>query len=73
MWSVFIMKDVDIVHFADDNTLYKAAHNITNLVEDLEDSARSIFNWFANNQMQRNATRPHALLSRNGKAITEVD
>ena len=37
--------------FADDKTFYKSPHNITNLVEDLEDSARPIFKWFANNQM----------------------
>ena len=29
----FIMKDVDIVSFADDGTLYMLASNITNLVE----------------------------------------
>ena len=37
------MKDVDKVSFADDNTPYMSANNKTNLVEYLEDSARSIF------------------------------
>ena len=48
----FIMKDVEIVSFADDNTPYMSANNITNLVDDLEDSTHSIFKWFANNKMQ---------------------
>ena len=47
--------------------------NITNLVEDLKDSARSLFKWFLNNQMQRNATNFHVLLSPNEKVITKVD
>ena len=48
----FIMKDVEIVSFADDNTPYMSANNITNLVDDLEDSTHSVFKWFANNKMQ---------------------
>ena len=35
----FIMKDVDAVSFADDNTPYKSASNFTNLNENLGDSA----------------------------------
>ena len=59
-----MMKEVDIVSFAVDNTPYTSANNITGLVEDLEASARSIHKWFANNQMQGNATKCHVLLSR---------
>ena len=68
--TVFIVKVVDIVSFADDNTLYKWANNNTNLIEDLEDSAHFIFNWFANNKMQGNASKCHVLLSTNEKVIT---
>ena len=67
------MKVVDIVSFADDNTLYMWANNNTNLVEDLEDSAHFIFNWFANNKMQGNASECHVLLSTNEKVITWAD
>ena len=47
----FIMKNVDVVSFADDNTPYMLASNFTNPAENLEDSACLIFKWFANNQM----------------------
>lgn len=43
------------------NTLYMSANNSANLAEDLEDSARSIFNWIANNKMQGNVTKCHVL------------
>ena len=39
----FIMKDVDIASFADDNTPYLSANDNTSLVKTLEDSACSIF------------------------------
>ena len=55
------MKDVDIVSFEDDNTSYLPANKITNLVKNLQDSAHSIFMWFANNQMQENTTKCHVL------------
>ena len=34
------------------------------LPKDLECSARSIYKWFENSQMQENATKSHVLLSR---------
>ena len=55
------------------NTLYMSANNIINLEEDLLDSARSIFKWFANNQMHGSPTRYHVLLSTNKKASKKVD
>ena len=67
------MKDVDIVIFADDNTLFMTADNITDLVENLEDFMRSVFTRFANNQRERNTTKCHFLLSTNEKVIAKVD
>ena len=69
----FIMKDVDIVIFADDNTLFMTADNITDLVENLEDFTRSVFTRFAKNQRERNTTKCHFLLSTNEKVIAKVD
>ena len=45
----FIMKDVEIANFANDNTLYMSAENNINLLEALENSVSDIFKWFANN------------------------
>ena len=69
----FIMKDVDIASFADDNTTYLSANDNTSLVKTLEDSACSIFKWFKNNQMQGNADKCYVLLSTNEKIVTKVD
>ena len=48
---------------------YMSANNITNLVQNLEDSSSSIFN----NQIQRNVRKCHILLSTNEKFITKAD
>ena len=66
------MKDNDIVSFADGNTPYMSANNITNLIEGLQDSAPSIFKWFANNQMQQNEAKCRVSLSTNEKVIPKV-
>ena len=39
------------------------SNNITNLAKNLEDSSCSLFKWFAYNQIQRNTTKCHVLLS----------
>ena len=39
----------------------------------MENSARSIFKWFANNQMQGNKTKNHVLLNTNEKIIEKVE
>ena len=55
------------------NTLYMSANNSANLAEDLEDSARSIFKCFVNNQFQANRTWCHFSLSTNEKVSAKVD
>ena len=45
----FIIKDVEIVGFADDNTPYMSVVNITDLVENLKYSAGSFQKQFPNN------------------------
>ena len=69
----FIMNDVDIVSFADDNTPYVSANDTPSLVKALEDAANSIFKWFKDNQMQGNAGKCHILLSTKEEVVTKVD
>lgn len=40
-----------------------SSNNTTNLAKNLEDCSCSFFKWFAYNQMQRNTTKCHVLLS----------
>ena len=69
----FIMNDVDIASFADDNTPYLSANDLPSLIKALEDAASSIFKWFKDNQMQANAGKCHILLSTKEKVLTKVD
>ena len=50
------MRDINMVNSEDDNTSYMSANNMTNLIENLEDSANFIVKWRASNQMERCAT-----------------
>ena len=67
------MKDINMVNSEDDNTSYMSANNMTNLIENLEDSANFIVKWRASNQMKRCATKYHILLSTTEEVITNVD
>ena len=67
-----IVKNVDIVSFADDSILDMLA-NIINVVEKLGYSGSSFFKCLANNRMQKNANKFHALLSTVEKVITKIN
>ena len=65
-----MMKDVQRVSFAVDDTPYMSANNITNLFEDLEDSARSLLSGLQIINA-RECNKFHALLRTNEKTIAK--
>ena len=59
-----IVDDIDIVNYADDNTIYKEHENIDDLITSLQDAAAKLFKWFSGNQMKGNTDKCHLLLSK---------
>ena len=59
----FILNDVDIASFADDNTPYVIADDINGVIKPLEQTSKALFEWFENNLLKSNADKRHLLVS----------
>ena len=61
----FIVKDIDIASYADDNTPFIVEDNIENVIASLEEATNALFDWFDNNRLKSNPGKCHALVSTN--------
>ena len=59
----FILHDVDIVSYGDDNTLYVIADDINGVITYLEKASKVLLEWFENNLLIGNADKCHLLVS----------
>ena len=59
----FIVENIDIASYADDNTPYIGANNINEVVHSLEKATDTLFKWFSDNLMKSNADKCHLLIS----------
>ena len=59
----FILNDVDIASYADDNTPYVIADNIDGVITSLEKASKALFEWFENNLLKINADKWGLLVS----------
>ena len=59
----FILNDVDIASYADDNTPYVIADDINGVITSLKQTSKALFEWFENNLLKSNADKCHLLVS----------
>ena len=59
----FILNDVDITSYADDNTPYVIADDINGVITSLEQTSKALFEWFENNLLKSNADKCNLLVS----------
>ena len=50
----FVISNIDIASYADDNTPYTAADNIDDLIKSLGEALTALFQWFDNNLLKNN-------------------
>ena len=70
-----VLKDVDIIKFADDNTLFKSANKIDDLIDSFEKASSRLFKWFKNNLFIGNSDpdpKCHLLVSTNEKTKINI-
>ena len=53
---MFYANDWDIASCADDTTPYTSSSNLDAVINKLEESTNSLFQWFRNNRMEANDT-----------------
>ena len=56
-----IMNNIDCASYADDNTPYNTGDSIEEVIKNLENASKTLFQWFANNQMKANPDKCHFL------------
>ena len=60
----FILNDVDIASYADDNTPYVIADDISGVITFLGKAPKALFEWFENNLLKSNTDKCHLLVSK---------
>ena len=59
----FVLNDVDIASYADNNTPHVIADGINSVITSLEKASKALFQWFENNLLKSNADKCHLLVS----------
>ena len=65
----FILNDVDIASYADDNTPYVIADDISGVITFLGKAPKALFEWFENNLLKSNTDKCHLLLVSSSDAV----
>ena len=68
----FIVNDIDIENYADDNTPHVIADNIDDLIKSLEEASTALFQWFDNNLLKSNPDKCQLLMSSNENVTVHV-
>ena len=56
-----IMENIDIASYADDNTPHTTENSIEEVIQKLENAAKTLFHWFSDNQIKANPDKCHLL------------
>ena len=67
------MENIDIAIYADDNTPYTTGNSIEEVIQKLENAAKTLFQWFSDNQMKANPDKCHFLYSTNSEVSLAIE
>ena len=69
----FELSQTDFASYADDNTPYREADNIDEVITILENDSIQLFKWFSNNQMKAIKDKCNLIISNNEKVSMKID
>ena len=69
----FIIKETDFSSYADDNTLYRTADTIDEIIKLLERDSTMLFKWFSDNQMKANISKCHLLVNKKDGVVINLE
>ena len=61
----YILSEIDIASYADDNTPYTSSNDVNGLIKSLEEASEKLLKWFDGNLMKSNPDKCHLLVSTN--------
>ena len=68
-----IMENIDIASYADDNTAYNTKNSLGEVIQKLENAAKTIFQQYSNDQMKANPDKCHFLYSSNREVSLTIE
>ena len=66
------MKEADFSSFPDDNTPYRTADTIEEVIKLLERDSTMLFKWFSDNQMKANISKYHLLVNKKDEVVINL-
>ena len=67
------MNDVDFAISADDNTPFFVGNDLDEVIFKLQSASKTLFQWFADNQMKANLDKCHFICSSNLKTNIMIE
>ena len=68
----FIMNETDFASYADDNTPYRTANTVGEVIQSLEHDSMILFKWFSENQMKANISKRHLLVNKKDEVTIRI-
>ena len=68
-----IVENIDIASYADDNTSYTTGNSIEETIRKLENAAKTLFQWFIDNQMKATPDKCHFLCNSNSEVSLTIE
>ena len=66
LFDLFLIKEnIDIASYAHDNTPYTTENSIEEVIQTLENAAKTLSQWFSDSQMKANPDKCHLLCNSN--------
>ena len=68
-----IMENIDIASYADDNMPYTTGNSIEEVIQKLDNAAKTLFQWFSDKQMKANPNKCHFLCNSNSEISLTIE
>ena len=68
----FIMNETDFASYADDNTSYRTANTIDEVIQPLEHDSMMLLKWFSDNQMIASISKCHLLMNKKDEITIRI-
>ena len=68
-----IIENIDIASYVDDNTPCTTGNSIEEVIQKLENAAKTLFQWFSDNQMKANPDKCHFLCNSNSEVSLTIE
>ena len=67
------MENIDIASYADDNTPYTTGNSMEEVIQKLENTAKTLFQWFSDNQTKANLDKCHFLCNSSSELCLTIE